>query len=109
VWLLLDVIAVLAFAALGRRSHAEGIDVAGVLATAWPFLVGVAGGWLASRAWRRPLAVLPTGLVTLVATVAVGMLLRVATGSGTAASFVVVATLVLAALIVGWRMLARLT
>jgi hypothetical protein len=45
----------------------------------------------------------PTGVVVWVCTVVVGMLLRQATSEGTAASFVVVATVVTALLILGWR------
>ena len=44
--LLLDAAFVLLFATVGRRSHAEGVTVSGVLHTAWPFLVGTAAGWL---------------------------------------------------------------
>ncbi len=105
VWLALDVVAVLVFCAVGRRSHDEGLSVSGVAATAWPFLSGTAVGWLASRAWRRPTAVAPTGVVVWLCTVAVGMLLRKATSAGVAASFVVVAASVTAVLLLGWRAL----
>ncbi len=43
---LLDVVLVVVFAAVGRRSHAEGLDLAGIARTALPFLVGTAAGWL---------------------------------------------------------------
>jgi hypothetical protein len=105
--LVLDLVAVLLFATVGRRSHAEGISAAGVLGTAWPFLVGAATGWGAARAWRRPTS-LASGAVVLATTLVLGMSLRRATGDGTAASFVVVATLVLAALFVGWRAVAHI-
>ncbi len=106
--LVLDVVAVLAFAAVGRRSHAEGLTVAGLLETAWPFLVGVVVGWVLSRAWRRPLALWPVATSVWVGVLVVGMALRRATGEGTAASFVVVATLVLGLLLFGWRVVAVL-
>ena len=48
------------------------------------------------------------GAVVLVCTVVVGMLLRRVLGEGTAVSFVVVATSVLAVLLLGWRLVARL-
>jgi Protein of unknown function (DUF3054) len=102
-WLGIDVACVLAFCAVGRRSHDEGVNVAGIAATAWPFLSGTAVGWLAVRAWRRPTAVVPTGIVVWVCTVAVGMLLRKAISAGVAASFVVVASSVTALLLLGWR------
>ena len=43
----------------------------------------------------------------LVCTVVLGMLLRRVLGEGTALSFVVVATTVLAVLLLGWRLVAR--
>jgi hypothetical protein len=102
-WLVMDVIGVLVFCALGRRSHAEGVTVTGVAATAWPFLTGTVLGWLASRGWRRPTVVVPTGLVVWLCTVVVGMVLRKASSAGVAASFVVVAASVTAVLLLGWR------
>jgi hypothetical protein len=102
-WLAVDVVGVLVFCAVGRRSHAEGLTLAGVAETAWPFLTGTAVGWLASRAWRRPTAVVPTGVVVWLSTVVVGMLLRKAGSAGVAASFVVVASTVTALLLLGWR------
>lgn len=100
---LADIVGVLVFCAVGRRSHAEGLTVAGVADTAWPFLVGTAVGWLLSRAWRRPTAVAPTGVVVWLSTVAVGMLLRKATSAGVAGSFIVVATVATAVMLLGWR------
>ncbi|GGL24106.1 DUF3054 domain-containing protein [Phycicoccus endophyticus] len=105
----LDALVVVVFAAVGRRSHSEGVDVLGVLRTAVPFLVGTAGGWvLAGLALDTGPRSLAWGAVVLVATVAVGMLVRAITGQGVALSFVVVATLVLGLLLLGWRVLARL-
>ena len=101
--ILADVVCVLVFCTIGRRSHAEGITVAGVAETAWPFLAGTAVGWIAVRGWRRPTTLAPTGLVIWLCTVVIGMLLRKATSQGTALSFVVVASLVTAILLLGWR------
>jgi hypothetical protein len=107
VGLALDAAFVLVFAAVGRASHEEGNVLAGVWGTAWPFLVGLGMGWTAVRlrSHHWPLKVGP-GISVVVGTVAVGMLLRALTGQGTAWSFVVVATLVLAVLLLGWRVLA---
>ncbi|MBX7449184.1 DUF3054 domain-containing protein [Mycolicibacterium sp. 3033] len=102
-----DVICVLVFCTIGRRSHAEGVTVAGVAQTAWPFLAGIALGWALARAWRRPMALVPTGVAVWVATVVIGMALRRLSGQGTAVSFIVVATLTTAALLMGWRAAAR--
>jgi hypothetical protein len=107
VWLAIDVLGVLLFCAVGRRSHDEGVNVAGIATTAWPFLSGTAVGWLLSQAGRRPIAVYPTGVVVWLCTVVVGILLRKATSAGVAASFVVVASSVTALLLLGWRVVAR--
>jgi Protein of unknown function (DUF3054) len=103
--LLADVACVVGFAAIGRASHDESDGLAALWSTAWPFLVGVGLGWLASRAWRSPMAMMPTGIAVWLSTVVAGMLIRGFTGAGTAPSFVVVATVVLALFIVGWRLL----
>lgn len=98
-----DVVCVLVFCAIGRRSHAEGLTLTGIAETAWPFLAGTGIGWLAARAWRRPLTPAPTGVLIWLATVAVGMVLRRISGQGVALSFIVVASLVTAVLLLGWR------
>lgn len=105
----LDVFAVVLFSALGRRTHdASGTFVA-VLETAAPFLIGLAVGWLAVRAWARPTAVVTGASVWPIALV-VGMLLRrFAWERGTAPAFVVVAALFLGGAFVGWRWLLALT
>lgn len=106
----LDILAVLVFALVGRRSHAHGITLGGVLETAAPFLCGTAAGWLVAsltldaspRSWQF-------GAIVVVATVVVGMLLRKLATAGTAPSFVVVATVFLAVTLLGWRLLTRIT
>ena len=96
------------FAAIGRASHAESLDVPGVLTTAWPFVVGAVIGQAVTMAWRRPSALWPTGVIVWAAAVGGGMLLRVVTGSGTATAFVIVATITLAVFLLGWRLIARI-
>ena len=103
---LVDVVLVVVFAAVGRASHDESNALVGALSTAWPFLVGTALGWIVVRFTRRvwPVDVAP-GVTVWFATVLVGMVLRRAVGSGTAVSFVVVASVVLALFLLGWRAL----
>lgn len=103
-----DIVCVLVFCTLGRRSHAEGLTLAGIADTAWPFLSGTVLGWLISRGWRAPTAVAPTGVIVWVATLVVGMLLRKASSQGVATSFIIVASLVTALLLLGWRGIAAL-
>ncbi len=101
--LIVDVVLVLVFVAIGRRTHAESGALVGIAATAWPFLVGLAAGWLLGRVHQRPVRVWPEGAAVWLSTVAVGVLLRGLTDAGTAVSFIVVATVVLGVFLLGWR------
>jgi hypothetical protein len=103
----LDLCCVLAFVVIGRASHTEGETIAGLAKTAWPFLAGLLVGWAATRGWRRPVALVRTGLGVWVATVAAGMALRVVSGQGTAFTFVVVALVFLGLFMLGWRAVAH--
>ena len=76
-----DAVCILIFVAIGRRNHTEGVTLAGVAQTAWPFLVGLAAGWVLCRAWRAPTAVRPTGIIVWLSTVAIGMVLRAGIGA----------------------------
>ncbi len=105
---LLDCCCVLAFVIIGRASHAKGESLSGIASTAWPFLAGLACGWLGARAWRRPLALAPAGVGAWLGTVAVGMVLRVVSGQGTAVAFVGVALAFVGLFLLGWRLVARL-
>src|SRR5262245_21317369 len=106
--LLTDIVCVIVFCTIGRRSHSEGLTASGIAQTAWPFLAGTGVGWVLIGGWRRPFAVIPTGVVVWVCTVVVGMLLRKATSAGVATSFVVVASVSTAVLLLGWRGTAAL-
>ncbi len=99
-----DVCCVLLFVIIGRASHSQGETVTGVASTSWPFLAGLAVGWLAVRAWRRPAAVVPSGAGAWLGTVAVGMVLRVVAGQGTAFAFILVALAFLGLFVLGWRL-----
>jgi DUF3054 family protein len=128
---LLDIGCVLVFVIIGRASHAKGETLAGITSTAWPFLTGLACGWLASgsladgplaggplaggplagarsadRAWRRPAALAPAGVAAWLGTVTVGMVLRVISGQGTAFAFICVALAFLGLFMLGWRLAA---
>jgi Protein of unknown function (DUF3054) len=102
-----DVLAVLVFAAVGRSSHAEGVDALGVLITAVPFLLGLLVGWLVGRAWRTPLR-LPVGVAVWVGTVVVGFGLRAAFTHRLPPTFVLVASASLALFLLGWRAVTHL-
>ena len=103
--LAIDVVLVLAFAATGRASHDSDVW-SGLWQTAWPFLAGLAAGWLVTLAWRAPTAPVRTGLGVWAVTLAGGMLLRWASGQGTALPFILVASATLLVALVGWRLIA---
>lgn len=106
---ILDALLVLVFAAIGRASHSE--DPLGFLATAWPFLVALlVGHVLAALLPARPRQPwgLAWGAIVWVATVAGGMLLRIATGDTAQFAFIIVATLTLGVFLLGWRAAALL-
>lgn len=103
-----DAVLVVAFAVIGRASHAEALTLGGIAETAWPFLAGLAIGWLVTLARRAPLAPARTGLGVWALTVAGGMLLRAASGQGVVLAFVIVASIVLLIFLVGWRAIAAL-
>jgi hypothetical protein len=100
----IDAALVIVFVLIGRASHSEGI--LGTLNTLWPFIAGLAVGWVATRAWRDPVSIAWIGVGVWASTVIVGMLLRVLSGQGVQTSFVVVATIVLGVLLLGWRWIA---
>jgi len=106
-----DLLLVLIFVLIGRASHNEaspGQNVLGTLTTFWPFLVGLAVGWVGARAWRSPRRIVWTGVIVWAGTLIVGMVLRVVSGQGIQLSFVIVAAIVLAAFLIGWRALSAL-
>jgi len=106
-WLAVDLLLVCVFAVIGRLSHYGSLTAGGWWTTAWPFLVGTLVAWAALVATRRPPAAVTSGVVVWVGALVGGMVLRQASGQGTAAAFVVVATLVLGALLVLPRVGAR--
>ena len=106
---IVDVLFVLIFAAIGRASHQQ--DPAGFLLTAWPFLVALLLGHLVAALLpgrpRRPWS-LVWGAVVWAVTVAGGMLVRVLAGDTAEVPFIIVATIVLGVFLVGWRAVAAL-
>ena len=107
--LAVDVVLVVVFAAIGRASHGEeviGPDGLGLAQTTWPFLVALLVGWLTMRLWRFP--ILNAGVAVWLYTVIGGMLLRAISGQGVQTAFVIVASIVLAVFLVGWRAVVAL-
>ncbi len=107
----IDLIVVLVFAIVGRSSHAESIEVVGVGLTAWPFLIGAGVGTVLALLGHRfrPTAqgAMPAGLaagvIVWVCTMVGGIALRLASGDTAETPFVIVATISLGVLLLGWR------
>lgn len=100
----LDFLCVVVFVAIGIRAHSEADSV---LKVAAPFLAALAIGWVMALPLRPPDS-LRAGLTIWVVTLVGGMLLRRVGGDGTAAAFIAVATVFLAATMLGWRAVAAL-
>jgi uncharacterized membrane protein (GlpM family) len=101
-----DVVAIVVFVMLGRRSHHEdGTFVVATVKVAAPFLIALVAGWLVARAWKAPTA-FGTGIVIWLVTITGGMLVRhFAFSKGTATAFIIVASTFTLVFLVGWRML----
>jgi hypothetical protein len=76
-----------------------------VASTAWPFLTGLAVGWVVISRRHTAGAGLVAGTTAWLATVAVGMVLRVVDGQGVDAAFVAVALAFVGLFLLGWRAL----
>lgn len=101
---LADALAILIFVVIGRNTHDHGLSVTGIATTAWPFIVGLLVAWSVMTIRHRSGASFRDGVVIAVLTVALGMILRVLSGQGTAFAFIVVALLFLVAFLGGWRL-----
>ena len=111
-WILVvDVIAVLVFSVLGRGAHNRTPGIAGVLETAWPFLLALAVAWIVRvvrKSGAAPLAT-ATAVYLWAVTLVGGMVIRgLATGRVPHWSFMIVAAIALAVLFFGWRAIAGL-
>ena len=103
---LADVVAIVVFVTIGRRNHDEGTTISNIAGVAAPFLIALLIGWIAARAWARPMQVEAAFIIWPV-TVAVGMVLRnLVFDRGTALPFIIVATAVTGVFLIGWRMIA---
>ncbi|WP_417235056.1 DUF3054 domain-containing protein [Arthrobacter sp.] len=104
----IDLLLVVLFAALGRRSHAEGLDIAGILGTAAPFLLALLVFSCITVIWKEPNRIWPHGVVLWIGTVALGLILRVLFGATAAVPFIIVATIVLGVFLLGRRLVGTL-
>lgn len=105
----LDLVLLVAFAIFGRASHNLELSVTGVLETMWPFLIGLWVGWVPTWTRRDPIALWPTAVWLWAATVGIGLLFSwLSNGLSLAPAFALVAAGMLAAFLIGWRLIAVL-
>ena len=104
-----DLAAILVFVAIGRSAHKHGVSSSGMLSTAWPFAAGLCCGWILIVLRRMPVTSARSGAILAVVTVAIGMVLRVIAGQGTAVAFIGVALAFLGLAMIGWRLILRAT
>lgn len=108
----MDTLAVALFALLARIAHNTAdfpFSWMGVVSTGWPFLLGAWAGLGAMRIAGKPVGrIVPTGLVVWISTVVVGLVIwGIRNAKVPHISFIIVATLSSAVLILGWRLLSR--
>jgi len=103
-WVLADTFVIIVFVLIGHINHHHGLAPRGIVSTLWPFALGLIGGVVIVRFRGRSGYMLSSGLAVALTTVAVGMLLRVLAGQGTAFAFIVVAIVFLGASMLGWRL-----
>ena len=101
---LVDLLVVVVFVLIGRRTHHEDAGAVGFLRVVWPFVVALVAGWALTRLDRAPLAwAKVAGLWAI--TVVLGMVLRVVVeGHDFVAAFTIVATVFLGMCFFGWRL-----
>jgi hypothetical protein len=99
-----DFVVVALYVTVGRLSHDEGLSAGGLLHTGWPFLVGLAGGYVGVLLSRWPALALRAGAVVSVKTVIIGLVLRYGVArDGTPLPYVIVTAVVLIGLTLAWR------
>lgn len=104
----LDLLVVTVFVLIGRVTHEEGLASLGSLHALWPFLLALVAGWVAAQSLHLRLTGLRAGALLWLITLFLGMGLRALSGQGTALPFLIVATLVLGAGLLGWRLIGIL-
>lgn len=104
--ILLDIVAVFVFAFLARVAHG-GLDIGAILGTFWPWAVGVLVGWAiilgakVAGKWRQ-------GTIAWLSSLIVGMIIwSLMEGRIGHISFIIVATIMSAVCIYGWRLFDR--
>ena len=101
-----DALCILALVIIGTRNHDTDKGIGGVLYVALPFWIALIVGWIITRAHRSSNAT-ATGVFVWIITVTLSMVLRnLVFDRGTAAAFIVVASVFLGISMNGWRIIS---
>ena len=111
--IVMDFFAIFTFAVLARLAHdteSDPFTLTNVLNTLWPFLIGGAiGHAICAAAKKHPLPLAPGGIIVWLATAATGLIIwAVRNGAVPHWSFIIVATVMSALLLLGVRLLAKI-
>lgn len=98
-----DLALVVVFVIIGRASHAQPLDFDGIQRTALPFLAGTLMAWIGFMLKKHSGLTLMNGVFVWAMTLVLGILFRLLLGDTAEFGFVIVAALVLAAFLIGWR------
>ncbi|MCG7310519.1 DUF3054 domain-containing protein [Brachybacterium sp. ACRRE] len=101
-----DVLAVVLFVAIGLLQHGYDISTQNLVLVGWPFAAALLVGHLAAQTWRAPFRVWPQGVFVWAITIVGAMAVRTLMQAGTEVSFVIVTSIVLGVLMLGWRAIA---
>jgi predicted neutral ceramidase superfamily lipid hydrolase len=101
----LDIVVVVIFVIIGLHAHGHRESLGNLVSVSAPFLLGVVLGWVAVRLQTSSLSLLRSGAMIWVITVAVGQVVRLLDGQGSALGFLLVTVGFLGACMLGWRVI----
>jgi hypothetical protein len=102
--IVVDVVIVVVFATVGMFNHDNDHTLLNLAAIVWPFLLGLAAGWVGAI-WNglRGLRIWPGGLLIVAVTYGTGMAFRGVSGRGLETGFLVFSACFFVVTMLGWR------
>lgn len=102
--IVVDAAIVVTFATVGMFNHDSKPSLLTLVAILWPFVVGLAAGWIGAI-WNglRGLRVWPGGLLIVAVTYGLGMAFRSLSGRGLETGFLVFSAGFFVVTMLGWR------
>lgn len=98
-----DAVGIALFSLLAFLAHGGKSNIFAIFGI---YLVGGIISWLATRAWRSPAAIKPTGLGIWIGTVVIGQAIwSITNGGKIPVEMVIISLVILGAILLGWRAL----